>query len=315
MPPFIERLHDAVHRCDSPVLVGLDAHLDLLPDEFATARDEHAARADRAKAMGDFLCEVIDIAAGHVPAVKPQSAFFEVFGADGVHEFERVVAAAKDAGLIVIGDVKRGDIGSTAAAYATAFLTGHPGADERSLCDAITVNPYLGSDSITPFTSACHEAGAGIYVLVRTSNPSSAEFQTAELKSGGTLCDRVAQAVVRWGADHTAPHGGGSLPWSDVGAVVGATHGTELERLRALMPNTPLLIPGYGAQGGAAADIAGAFIGSSSSTTSGRFEGALVNSSRGILFAGAKEPARHWKDASIEAIDTMTAALREAVAR
>ena len=311
MSSFIERLHDAVHRCESPVLVGLDPHLELLPIEFAVARDENAPRADRAKAIGDFLCEVIDIAAGHVPAVKPQSAFFEVFGADGVHEFERVVAAAKDAGLIVIGDVKRGDIGSTAAAYATAFLTGPAGADERTLCDAITVNPYLGTDSITPFTDACRDAGAGIYILVRTSNPSSAEFQTVELSGGGMLCDRVAEAVVRWGASLESPNRGTAGPWTDVGAVVGATHGAELERLRELMPNTPFLIPGYGAQGGSAADIAGAFTRGSHGSD---FEGALVNSSRGILFAGAKDPARHWKDASIEAIDTMTAALRAAVA-
>lgn len=324
MPPFIQRLHDAVRSCDSPVVVGLDPHLAFLPDEFAIARDTTAPRADRARAIGDFLCEVIDIAAGHVPAVKPQSAFFEVFGADGVREFERVVAAAKDAGLIVIGDVKRGDIGSTAAAYATAFLTGPSGEDERTLCDAITVNPYLGTDSITPFSDACREAGAGLYVLVRTSNPSSEEFQSAELADGGTLSDRVAHAVVRWGAGTavvtsatgssaagssaagSSAHGSES-GWTNVGAVVGATHGAELERLRSLMPNTPFLIPGYGAQGGGAAQIAGVL--------EPGFEGVLVNSSRGILFAGANDPARHWKDASIEAIDTMTAELRAAAAR
>ena len=303
--PFIDRLHAAVERTENPVVVGLDPHLEFLPDDYAAARNAEAPRAERAAALGDFLCEVIDAAAGRVPAVKPQSAFFEVLGADGVFQFERVVAASKDAGLLVIGDVKRGDIGSTAAAYAEAFLTGAPGTDPRTLCDAATVNPYLGTDSITPFTEACRASNGGLYVLVRTSNPSSAEFQTLSVEGGDDLVsDRVADAVVRWGRDVK----GSSGEWSSIGAVVGATHPHELTRLRARMPRVPFLIPGYGAQGGGADDIVGGF-----AEGDHPLFGALVNSSRGILFAGKNDPSRHWKDASIEAMDLMAEDLRRAL--
>lgn len=307
---YSDRLHAAVERTQNPSVVGLDPHLNLLPDEFAVARDASAPRAERAAALRDFLMGIVDVAANKVPAVKPQSAFFEVFGADGVAAFEDVVAASKDAGMLVIGDVKRGDIGSTAAAYAESFLTGPAGdVDEsgtapsarRHLCDAATVNPYLGSDSITPFLTACDRAKAGIYVLVRTSNPSSAEFQTLGLEgSDDRLADRVASAVRDWGAGQVGEHG-----WSSIGAVVGATHPDELVRLREQMPNTPFLLPGYGAQGASAEDIRGGF--------SNGLHGALVNSSRGILFAGRKRSDLHWKDAASEAMDEMAKELRTAL--
>ncbi len=304
MIPFGDRLHDAVERAGNPCVVGLDPHLALLPEEFAAARDPEAPRRERARAIGDFLCGIIDAAAGKVPAVKPQSAFFEVFGADGVAEFERVVAASKDAGLLVIGDVKRGDIGSTAAAYAQAFLRGIEGQDPRTLCDSITVNPYLGTDSVAPIIDECKGTGGGMYVLVRTSNPSSAEFQALPTGAAGAetapLADRVAAAVDHWGQDLRGASG-----WSSVGAVVGATHPEELARLRRLMPNTPLLLPGYGAQGAGASDIVGGF-------QSG-LQGALVNSSRGILFAGKQQPEKHWKDAAAGAMDAMAAELRAAL--
>lgn len=308
--PYADRLHAAVERTRNPSVVGLDPHLGLLPDEFAVARDPSATRSERAAAMRDFLLGIVEVAAGKVPAVKPQSAFFEVFGADGVAAFEDVVAASKDAGLLVIGDVKRGDIGSTAAAYAESFLTGPAGdIDEsgtapsarRHLCDAATVNPYLGSDSITPFLSACEGAKAGIYVLVRTSNPSSAEFQTLTVDgSDERLADRVADAVDGWGEAQVGESG-----WSSIGAVVGATHPDELRRLRQRMPKTPFLLPGYGAQGASAEDIRGGF--------SSGLHGALVNSSRGILFAGRQRPNSHWKDAAAEAIDEMAKELRAAL--
>ncbi|QDV10150.1 Orotidine 5'-phosphate decarboxylase [Planctomycetes bacterium Poly30] len=307
---YADRLHAAVERTQNPSVIGLDPHLALLPDEFAVARDSGAGRSDRAGAMRDFLLGIVEVAAGKVPAVKPQSAFFEVFGADGVAAFEDVVAASKDAGLLVIGDVKRGDIGSTAAAYAESFLTGPAGdVDEtgtapsarRHLCDAATVNPYLGSDSITPFLDACEGARAGLYVLVRTSNPSSAEFQTLAVEgSGDRLADRVADAVHGWGAAQIGESG-----WSSIGAVVGATHPDELQRLRRRMPRTPLLLPGYGAQGASAEDIRGGF--------SDGLHGALVNSSRGILYAGRQRPDLHWKDAAAEAIDGMAKELRDAL--
>ncbi|MEM6571981.1 MAG: orotidine-5'-phosphate decarboxylase [Planctomycetota bacterium] len=296
--PFADRLADAVDRAGNPCVVGLDPHLAHLPEEFSAARDAAAPRAERARAIGDFLVEIVDACAGRVPAVKPQSAFFEAFGADGVHEFERVVAASKDAGLLVVGDVKRGDIGSTAAAYAQAFLTGLEGQDPRTLCDAITVNPYLGTDSIAPFVDACRAADAGLYVLVRTSNPSSAELQAVEAGADGeTVSDLVADAVVGWGSELVGERG-----WSSIGAVVGATHPDELARLRERMPRTPLLLPGYGAQGAGAADVAGGF--------RDGLHGALVNSSRGILFAGSKRPEMHWKDAAVEAMESMASELR-----
>lgn len=285
MNTYADRLDAAIARCGNACLVGLDPHLDALPEEFSVARDPNAPRAARAKAIGDFLCSIVDVAAGRVPAVKPQSAFFEVLGADGVAQWERVVAHASSAGLLVIGDVKRGDIDSTAKAYAQAFL------EERPRCDAITINPYLGADSVQPFLDTCAKVGAGVYVLVRTSNKHSALFQ-----DHGTplLHEKVADEVARWGNGVM-----GACGLSSVGAVVGATHPSELARLRQRMPTTPFLIPGYGAQGGSAKDVGVGFL------ANGR--GALVNSSRGILYA-YKQPAYrdlHWKDAASKALAAM----------
>lgn len=277
---FADRLYRRVLELKSPAVVGLDPHLDRFPKDFTAVHDPAASRAARARDVERFLFEIIDVVADLVPAVKPQSAFFEALGAEGAVVWENVVRRAHQAGLLVVGDVKRGDIGSTAAAYARAFLTGGPGDDPDTLCDAITVNPYLGSDSIEPFLSACEEAEAGLYVLVRTSNPSSAEFQA---QGEPCLSDRVADAVVRWGADQR-----GECGYSSIGAVVGATHPQELADLRARMPHVPFLIPGYGAQGGSAKDLAPAF--------GEHFAGGLVNSSRGILFPATRE-GEAWKDA------------------
>ncbi len=295
---FSDRLDAAVQAKGNPCLVGLDPHLVLLPDEFAAARDPGASRAERADAIGDFLCPVIEAVAERVPAVKPQSAFFEIFGADGLRVWERVVQAAHAAGLLVIGDVKRGDIGSTAGAYARAFLSGGPGADPATLCDAITLNPYLGTDAVRPFLDACAETGKGVYVLVRTSNPSSAEFQT---HGEPALAERVAEAVVGWGAELVGESG-----FSSVGAVVGATHPAELARMRALMPRTPLLLPGYGAQGAGAADVVAGF--------DERGRGALVNSSRGILYAWRDRQGVGWRDAARDAAASMAEDIRAALA-
>jgi orotidine-5'-phosphate decarboxylase len=293
---FADRLDEAVSRAGNPCLVGLDPHPDLLPEEFAAARSG-ATRAERAAAAADFLCELIDLVAGRVPAVKPQSALFEVHGADGAEAWERVVRAARAAGLLVIGDVKRGDIDSTARAYAHAYLEGDL-PESAGRCDAITVNPFLGADSVKPFLDTCARTGAGIYVLVRTSNPGSALFQEHGFPP---LFERVADAVVEWGRGLV-----GRCGLSSVGAVVGATHPAELARLRARMPSTPFLIPGYGAQGARATEVAAGFL------PGGR--GALVSSSRAILFAW-REPryqGMHWKDASRAALEEMIAALSAA---
>lgn len=296
---YADRLDDAVLRTRNPCLVGIDPHLDSLPEEFARARDDRASRSERAKALGDFCVAIVELAAGRVPAVKPQSAFFELFGADGAREWERVVAAARDANLLVIGDVKRGDIDSTAKAYARGFLEGLDARDAAHRCDAITVNPYLGGDSVAPFVESCARAGAGIYLLVRTSNKEGKLFQD---HGAPPLYERVADAVVQWGNPLVGKSG-----LSSIGAVVGATHPKELASLRTRMPKTPFLLPGYGAQGAGAADIVGGFL------PGGR--GALVNSSRGILFA-YKQPAYaglHWKDASRQALDAMVSEIRGAV--
>ncbi|MEE8469538.1 MAG: orotidine-5'-phosphate decarboxylase [Planctomycetota bacterium] len=295
---YADRLEAAVADKGNPCLVGLDPHLDLLPEEFASVQDPAASRADVARDVTDFLLGILEAVADLVPAVKPQSAFFEQLGAPGIEAWERVVAAARHAGLLVIGDVKRGDIGSTAAAYARAFLSGGPGADPATLCDAITLNPYLGTDSVRPFLDACAEVGKGVYVLVRTSNPSSAEFQT---HGEPALAERVAEAVVGWGADLVGDSG-----YSSVGAVVGATHPAELARLRALMPHTPLLLPGYGAQGAGAADVVAGF--------DERGRGALVNSSRGILYAWRDRPGVGWREAARDAAADMAAEIRAALA-
>lgn len=288
---FADKLDVGVARAGNPCMVGLDPHLDALPEEFARARDPQTPRGERAHAIADFLCAVIEVAAGRVAAVKPQSAFFELFGADGALAWERVVGAAHAAGLLVIGDVKRGDIDSTARAYARAFLQGVDPHHAHCLCDAITINPLLGSDSIQPFLDACRDHGAGIFVLVRTSNKDGAQFQE---HGSPPLFERIADAVVKWGSDLVGERG-----FSSVGAVVGATHPRELAELRKRMPRTPFLLPGYGAQGAGAADIAAGFAGD------GR--GALVNSSRGILFA-YRQPqyaGLHWKDAAVRALDAM----------
>lgn len=294
---FADRLDAAVLDKQSPIVVGLDPHLERMPAEFAAAHDHEAPVAEVAADVERFLAEVIDAVAEFTPAVKPQSAFFEELGSAGVAAWERTVARAHERGLVVIGDVKRGDIGSTAAAYARAFLTGRPGMDPATLCDAITINPYLGTDSVAPFLDACAAAGKGIYVLVRTSNPSSAELQA---QGDPPLMHQVAALVNRWGEELMGERG-----FSSVGAVVGATHPAELVDLRGRMPSAPLLLPGYGAQGAGAADIVGGFVDG--------LRGALVNSSRGILFAGAQRPEVHWKDACRDAAREMAEDLRGAL--
>ena len=302
---FADRLEDAVDRVGNPCLVGLDPHPDLLPPEYSAARPG-SSRAERARAAGDFLCEVIEVVAGRIPAVKPQSALFEALGVEGARAWERVVRTARASGLLVIGDVKRGDIDSTARAYARAFLEEDPPlGDDRgtpgSRCDAITVNPYLGADSVRPFVETCSRTGAGIYVLVRTSNPGASTFQD---HGAPRLYERVADAVVEWGRELIGARG-----LSSVGAVVGATHPAELAALRARMPTVPFLIPGYGSQGAGVADVLGGFL------PGGR--GALVNSSRAILFAWkeARFAGRHWKDATRAALEEMIAALSASRAR
>jgi orotidine-5'-phosphate decarboxylase len=297
---FADRLDAAIHAKGNPVLLGIDPHLDLLPPEFDVARDPTRPRAERARWVERFCVELIDLAADVVPAVKPQSAFFEQLGSDGVHAFERVVDHARHKGLVVVGDVKRGDIASTAAAYARAFLAPED-LHEQGRCDAITLSPYLGEDALEPFVRVAELVGAGAFVLVRTSNPGGSAWQDAGSPS---LAERVAEAVAGFAQRTLGECGLGSI-----GAVVGATHPRELAAWRERMPASFLLLPGYGAQGAGAQDVLGAFLPGA--------RGALVSSSRAIAFAYREDGgrARDWREAARTALDRMVADLGRALAR
>src|SRR3954447_18099669 len=232
---FADRLAAEVERKRSQLVVGLDPNVDLLPIEL---------RGDVAR----FCCGIVDAVAPHAVAVKPQLAFFEALGAAGIAAFDQVCQYAKRAGLLVIADGKRGDIGSTARAYAEAYLEGDP-----PRADALTVNPWLGRDSVEPFLGAVRRGGAGIFVLVRTSN-AGGDVQDAVLKDGRPVWHDVAGLVDEWGAESTSEVG-----LSSVGAVVGATHPRAVADARRLMPRTIMLLPGVGAQGASVADLTRAF--------------------------------------------------------
>lgn len=277
MSHYASRLHDAIRRKGTAALVGLDPRFDLLPPavvaEARSLKSDGAAVA--AEAFERFCCRLIDVVAPLVPAVKPQAAFFEQYGPAGFAALARVVEYARKAGLIVIFDAKRGDIGSTAEAYAAGLLGGAE-PEFPWQADALTVSPYLGADTLEPFVKRAEKVGGGIYVLVRTSNPGAATFQDRTEK-GRKVYEIVAEAVERL-AERTADAEG----YGCVGAVVGATYPDELKALRAAMPHAPLLVPGYGSQGGTAADVAAAF--------DARGLGAVINSSRAINFAFRDKP-------------------------
>lgn len=256
---YAQLLSESVRKKGNSVLVGLDPRWESLP---LSCRTENVAHS-----FERFCNAVVDIVAPLVPAVKPQAAFFEQCGPAGMKALQNVIRYAKQKGLLVIFDGKRNDIGSTAEAYAAGIL----GAESAWGADALTVSPYLGDDSIEPFVKTAVERNAGIYVLVKTSNPGGKMLQDLEV-DGKTVYHRVAEYV-----EQLAQRTSGS-----VGAVVGATWAEQLAELRQVMSSAPLLVPGYGAQGGTAADVAKAFHSDGS--------GALVNNSRGIIFAHLKEP-------------------------
>ena len=264
---FSDRLAEAVERKRSQLVVGLDPRLDLLPVELRG--EAHAGRAEAAAAFARFCSGLVDAVAPYTVAVKPQLAFFEALGADGMRALEEACAYARTAGLLVIADGKRGDIGSTARAYAAAYLERRDGA---RLADAITVNAYLGRDSLEPFLLACRREGAGLFCLVKTSNAGGAEIQDLVLSDGRPLWQQVARLVSEWGEELVGERG-----LSSVGAVLGATHPRAVGEARRLMPQSVLLLPGVGAQGATPADVARAF-------TSGPAS-ALVSASRSVSYA------------------------------
>src|SRR5262249_34420088 len=237
MTHFADRLADAVCAKRTPLCVGLDPRFEMLPAEISMRHADHAA------AYEEFCVRVLDIVAPLVGVVKPQSAFFEACGPAGFAALKRVIERAKELNLVAILDAKRGDIASTAEAYAEAAFTNFG-------ADALTVNPYLGRDSVEPFLHAARRLNRGVFVLVRTSNPGAGQFQDL-ICDGRPVYRHVGDAVAAWGRENVGSGGDG-----DVGAVVGATHARELAELRTALPNTWLPIPGYGAQGGNAADVA-----------------------------------------------------------
>ena len=277
--PFADRLAAAAART-SPVVVGLDPRIERLPARLREPLEGLSGlerRAAAAEAFTAWSAAVIDAVAGIAPAVKPQAAFYEQLGAPGVAALEATCRAARAAGLLVILDAKRGDIGSTAEAYARATLDdGGPMA-----ADAVTLSPYLGRDSVAPFLKRCDEQGKGLFVLVRTSNPGGDDLQT---RDDPAIAHRVAGWIRAWNSERVGESG-----YGPVGAVVGATVTAEASALRAAMPAATLLVPGYGAQGGSAADTLPCF------HEGGR--GAIVNSSRGATFPAPEEVDAYDRDA------------------
>ena len=293
MNNFADRLVAEIEAKGTPAVVGIDPRYELLPMPLRRRHDEkRGSLRSLVSTIKDFSCEVIDIVAPLVPAVKPQIAFFEMYGWVGIQAYIEVARYAHRAGLLVIGDVKRSDIGSTAEAYAVGHL-GQVAVSGRLTDlwheDAITVNPYLGTDGIEPFLQEVNERGKGIFVLTRTSNPSGAEIQNLDAE-GRPVYLHVASLVEKWGAASVGTKG-----FSSVGAVVGATQPEEAAQIRAALPNAMFLVPGYGAQGATVEDLRPCF------RPDGL--GAVVNSSRGVIFAYRRKPfdetygERQWQQA------------------
>ncbi len=274
---FSDRLIEAIEAKGSPICVGIDPIFEMLPD--AISGDPAKRNANDAEAAIDaifaFTTAVLRTVAPHVPCVKFQSAYFEKYLWEGVEAYYSLLQEAADLDLLVIGDVKRGDIGSTASAYAAAHLAEPPfdEHDDIRMPDAITVNPMLGIDTLEPFIKTAKDYGKGLFVLVRTSNPGSADLQDVKLEDGRTWSEMLAERVAAIAAD---PALVGNRGWSSIGAVVGATQTHTMQSIRKLMPQSFFLLPGYGAQGATAEMTRAAFKNGT---------GALVSASRSILYA------------------------------
>jgi orotidine-5'-phosphate decarboxylase len=294
---FADRLAAAVRHKGTALCVGLDPRWEQLPQEL-TRRHSDPTLSSVAAACEELCLRVLDVVAPLVPVVKPQSAFFEACGPAGLAALQSVLRRARALGLLTILDSKRNDIASTAAAYAEAALEGLA-IDGRRLpvwdADAMTVNAYLGRDGVEPFLQSARRAGGGVFVLVRTSNPGAGQFQDL-VCDGKPLFHHVAGAVRQWTCENLGRCGLG-----DVGAVVGATHPAELAVVRQLLPQAWFLIPGYGSQGGTAADVAAGFRGDGL--------GAVVNNSRGIT-ACFQPPEPRWQAAIEKATRTAIAGLK-----
>lgn len=294
---FSDRLAEAILAKKSHVVVGVDPDVTLIPEELRSSAPDGNAAESVCGVYRGFLFELLGGLVDDVVAVKIQSAFFEALGWRGVRLFEETIAEARRLGYLVIADVKRGDIGNTAEAYAKAHL----GGETTEGADAVTVNPYFGTDGMEPFLKRARTEGKGLFVLVKTSNPSSAELQDVVTAAGSPVYEVVGDMVARWGGKCVGRSG-----WSSVGAVVGGTHPDQAARLRRRLPQVPFLIPGYGAQGATAADLAGLF--------GPDAVGAVVNSARAILYAYRQSP-RPWLEAAQAEARTMKKALWEVATR
>lgn len=299
---MISQLIEKIQKTKAPICVGLDPMLGYIPEHITKKSFSEFGETleGAADAIWQFNKEIVDHTCDLIPSVKPQIAMYEQFGIEGLKIYEKTVSYCQEKGLVVIGDAKRGDIGSTSAAYATAHI-GQIQVGSKSYSgfhtDFVTVNPYFGTDGVKPFVDICNKEDKGLFILVKTSNPSSGEFQD-KLIDGRPLYELVADKVVEWGEDSM------DGAYSNVGAVVGATYPEMSRILRKLMPNTYFLVPGYGAQGGTAEDLKYCF------NEDGL--GAIVNSSRGIIAAYKQEKyakfgAEYFAEASRQAVIDMVA--------
>ena len=309
---MINKLVDKIKKTNAPIVVGLDPMLSYVPEHIQKKAFEEFGEtpAGAAEAIWQYNKEIVDHIYDLIPAVKPQIAMYEQFGIPGMIAFKKTVDYCKEKDLVVIGDIKRGDIGSTSEAYAVGHLgkvavgsKSYYGFDE----DFATVNPYLGSDGVNPFIKVCKEEKKGLFILVKTSNPSSGEFQDRLLSDEGNrpLYEIVGEQVAKWGQEHMGDS------YSYIGAVVGATYPEQGKILRKIMPKSFILVPGYGAQGGKGADLVHFF------NEDGL--GAIVNSSRGIIAAYQQEKyaafgPEHFAEASRAAVEDMKADIAGALA-
>ncbi len=298
---FADRLIRRVRSLGHPLCVGIDPHLELLPRAFQRG-SMSAGDASTARAVETFCLALIERVAGRVSAVKPQSACFERLGPAGIAVLGRVMQEARRAGLLVILDAKRNDVGSTAASYASAYLA----PDAVLAADALTVNPYLGLDSLDPYFAAAHAGGGGVFVLLRTSNPGAVDLQDLLVRERPLyqhLADLLQPLTMKLRGPHTE--------WSGLGVVVGATWPNESKRVRALLPGSLFLVPGYGAQAGSADDAVAGFV----RGPTGQLEGGVVSSSRAISFPPrADGDAASWERAVDQALAQAIEELGEAVA-
>ena len=286
----MEQLAARIRALKNPTVAGLDTRIEYLPEGFVREILPEGIRSfeDAAEAVYQYNVRLVDALCDIVPAVKVQVAYYEMYGPAGMKAFEKTLAYAASKGLLVMADVKRNDIGATAACYANAYIgeTAMPEGNRRAFAaDFATINPYLGVDGVKPFTDACKDNDTGIFVLVKTSNPSSGQLQDMKFEDGRTLYEAVADLVEQWGEETRGESG-----YSAVGAVVGATYPQQGTALRARMPHAFFLVPGYGAQGATGADIAGCF--------DANGNGAIVNASRSILCAWKKREGMAFDEAA-----------------